>query len=93
MSSGLDTGGTAKGGTQRRPCISSWPQTPLCCVSVFMKCFSNKVSILHRVRTLIKCRTCAVCQLAAEAYLNAFLDTIVLRLIFSFFNFTSTIFF
>lgn len=55
----------------------------LCCVSVFMKCFSNKVSVLHRVRALIKCRTCAVCQLAAEAYLNAFSDTIVLRLIFS----------
>lgn len=68
----------------------------LCCVSVFMKCFSNKASVLHRVRTLIKCRTCAVRQLAAEAYLNAFSDTIVLRLIFSpwvfFFNSTCTIF-
>lgn len=68
---------------QRRPCISSWPEMLLRSVSVFMKCFSNKVSVLHRVGALIKCRTCAVCQLAAEAYLNAFLDTIVLRLIFS----------
>lgn len=53
----------------------SWPQTLLlCCVSVFMKCFSNKVSVPRRVRTLIKCRTCAVCQLAVEAYLNSFSD-------------------
>lgn len=54
-----------------------------CAVSAFMKCFSNKVSIPRRVRPLIRCRTCAVCQLAAEAYLNSFLDTIVLILIFS----------
>lgn len=65
------------------PRISSRPQMLLRCVSVFVKCFSNKVSIPHRVRTLIKCRTCAVCQLAAEAYLNSFSDTIVLILIFS----------
>lgn len=86
MSSGLVTAASAQEGKlagQRRPCISSWPQMLLSCVSVFMKCFSNKVSVLHRVRALIKCRTCAVCQLAAEAYLNAFSDTIVLRLIFS----------
>lgn len=68
-------------------------------LSVFMKCFSNKVSVPRRVRTLIKCRTCAVCQLAVEAYLNSFSDTIVLILIFSpcffffFFKFYLYIFF
>lgn len=85
-SRGLVTAGAAqerKLVSERRPCVSSWPQTLLCCVSVFMKCFSNKVSVPRRVRTLIKCRTCAVCQLAVEAYLNSFSDTIVLILIFS----------
>lgn len=65
--------GKAQEGTlasQRRPWISSWPQMLLCCVSVFTKCLSNKVSVRHRIRALIQCRTCAVCQLAAEAYLN-----------------------
>ena len=85
-------------GPPKEALCSSWPQMLLCCVSVFMKCFSNKVSVPRRVRTLIKCRTCAVCQLAVEAYLNSFSDTVVLILIFSpcvcfFSNSTCTFFF
>lgn len=101
MSSGLVTAGVAQERQLAPPkeaLCSSWPQMLLCCVSVFMKCFSNKVSVPRKVRTLIKCRTCAVCQLAVEAYLNSFSDTIVLILIFSpcvcfFSNSTCTFFF
>lgn len=42
-----DPGGEGRLASQRRPRVSSWPQMGLRPVSVFMKCLSNKVSVLR----------------------------------------------